>query len=95
MNFLRYELKRIGWPILVGILSLLVAFHVGISQANLETILFKFLVFCPALVLVHSSRRTLFPYIDISMAVDQRRDLIVLAMILYYIGMAYVLTAVI
>ena len=99
---LTYELKRLGGPILLGLVTLLIALLVGISQANLEVILFKFLVFCPALVLIHISRKSLFPYMDLSEAferhgyVNEHRDAaIIIAAIIYYVGMAYVLTAVI
>jgi hypothetical protein len=99
MSF-RYELKRLGAPVLIGLASLLLAARIGISQANLETILFKFLVFCPALMLVHITRIGLFPYMDLSEAMEREgyanedRDRgIILAAIIYYVGMTYVLTS--
>lgn len=113
LNLIRSELARLSWPVLVALLTFFIAFGiVGISQANLEVVLFKFLVFCPALVLVHLSRRTLFPYIDLSQLIvstalkarseNDEGDLAfaikdaaaILATFAYYIGMTYVLTAV-
>lgn len=72
LKTIRRELSRLSWPTLAFLVASLVAFGIiGISRANLEVILFKFLVFCPALVLVHLSRTKLFPYIDLSSLYDE------------------------
>lgn len=107
LKIIKDHITRLSWPIIGLILTSVIAFgFVGVSPANFETILFKFLVFCPALCLVHLSRKALFPYIDLGKLVQSvsssnatySRDLkdgcIIACTFAYYIGMTYVLTAV-
>lgn len=63
-------LKRIGWPLIALTVSCLIAGIVGMSHTNFEVIVFKFLIFCPSLILVHLSRKMMFPYIDLRNYVD-------------------------
>ena len=63
------HLKRLSWPILIFLVCVLVASRVGMSQANFEVIIFKYLIFCPSVVLVHLSRKQLFPYVDMAVVV--------------------------
>jgi hypothetical protein len=48
----------------------MIAGIVGISRTNLEVVIFKFLIFCPSLMLVHLSRKVMFPYIDLEKMID-------------------------
>jgi hypothetical protein len=91
------HLKRLSWPLLVGVASLLIAGIVGISFTNIEVIIFKFLVFCPAVMLVHLTRKVLFPYIDLEELIhtaDTTRAsaAAVIGVFLFYVGCIYALT---
>lgn len=95
--------KRLSVPLIVLVVASVLAYDIGLSRGNLEVIVYKFIVFCASLCVVHLSRKALFPYIDLSRLCDIRKDpgglpygmeYISLAVFAYYIGMTYILTAV-
>ena len=102
------ELQRLRWELLVLCACLTVAWFVGMSRANYEVLIYKFLIYTPALILVHSSRRVLFPYIDIKavmLGTTSERDgvswkgksanvraAVVLFMAAWYVGLTSALT---
>lgn len=71
IEWLKTKLGRTGVPLWTAGVILVLALIIGISKTNLEIILFKFLIFCPAVALVHAIRRTLFSYIDLSAVYDK------------------------
>jgi len=89
------HLKRLSWPILIFLVCVLVASRVGMSQANFEVIIFKYLIFCPSVVLVHLSRKQLFPYVDMQ-GLIKRTDVggaaWTLGLFLFYTVLIYALT---
>jgi hypothetical protein len=96
------HIKRLSWPLLFGAVSLILALFVGISRTNLEVVIFKFLIFCPSLMLVHLSRKVMFPYIDLERTIDAydedtlqdgiRDAAVILGVFLYYVVLTYALT---
>jgi hypothetical protein len=60
------DAKRLYWPLGIAAACLLLAFLLGVNSATLGIIVFKFLVFGPAVALVHVARTRLFNYIDLS-----------------------------
>lgn len=96
------EIKRLRLEIAVLVLAVFAAWMFGISRSNIEVIVFKFLVFCPAVIVVHSSRRMLFPYLDFGQVLlgegrwtktpANVRASIVLGVFLYYAVLIYALT---
>jgi hypothetical protein len=98
MNF-KYELKRIASPILIGAVALLIALAFNVSRTNLETVVFKFLIFCPSIALVHVSRRMMFPYINLGRLVREADEIpssvraaTIAGVFLYYAILTYALT---
>lgn len=96
------HLKRLVWPIIGGIFALGFALALGVQTHQLEAVVFKFLIFCPSLALVHLSRIALFPYIDLSFCVAHvlrdaaipaaiRDAAVTLGVFLYYVGMTAIL----
>jgi len=100
------NLRRLSWPLGFLAVSLGLAWVVGISRTNLEVIIFKFLVFCPSVILVHLSRKVLFPYIDLKKHLDRFARCsgiamtaaaivdgsVILGVFLYYVVLIYALT---
>ena len=95
------HLKRLIWPIIFFAVSLLITLIVGISRTNLEVVVFKFLIFCPSVVLVHLARKTLFPYIDLEEFIHPwdrheshatRDAAVILGVFLFYVVLIYALT---
>jgi GTPase involved in cell partitioning and DNA repair len=97
MDF-KYELKRVASPIIVGLIAVCIAFLASISRANFEVVVFKFLIFCPALTLVHVSRKLMFPYIDLGKLIrGPARNTpggaaTIAGVFLYYVILTYALT---
>lgn len=98
----RTEAKRLRWELLATVLTIAVVMIAGISRANVEAVVFKFLVFCPAVILVHLSRSALFPYIDLKSVMTgadgwknqpvNLRAAVILSVFAYYVGLIYALT---
>jgi len=92
------HLKRLSWPMAFFIVAMLITVAVGISLTNLEVIVFKFLVFCPAVILVHLTRKTLFPYIDLQALLEERDAMertsaaAVFGVFMFYVVSIYALT---
>jgi hypothetical protein len=57
------QLRKLYWPLGVGLLCLALAIALG---GNVGGIIFKFLAFCPAIMLIHFLRLKLLPYVDMS-----------------------------
>lgn len=96
LDFLKTKLGRTGVPLFVALITLGLALWLGISEDLLGRAIFKFLIFAPAVVLVHAVRRTLFPYIDMSSDYGsseyaRNRELQFAAMIVFYCWMTSIL----
>jgi hypothetical protein len=102
-SLLKSELKRIAAPLALFSVAAAFAYAVGISQANLEIIVFKFLIFPLALVTVHIARQHMFPYLDLETSVFFDPDVTlsaaikdaatILGVFFFYVGMTYVLVS--
>lgn len=95
-DYVKRKLGRTGLLSAVWLTTLLIALSLHISQTNIELVVFKFLIFCPAVLLVHAIRKTLFPYVDLKDLIDGN-DCVdaatVLGVFLFYIGMTYILVS--
>ena len=93
---MKFPSKRLLWPVLFGAAAWVLGATVGISRGNMEVVLFKFMIFCPSVVLVHLTRKTLFPYIDLEQLIYGEKNhqfgAAVLGIFLFYTILIYALT---
>lgn len=95
-DYAKRKLGRTGLLSIVWLATLLIALSLHISQTNIELVIFKFLIFCPALLLVHVARKTMFPYVDLKDLIDGNDSTdaaTVLGVFLFYVGMTYILVS--
>lgn len=99
---LKTKLGRTGIPLWIAGVAFAIALLLGISKTNMEVILFKFMIFCPAVALTHAIRLTLFPYIDLSdvydsviKSKDEQIDAAILfsAIVFLYVALTYTLVS--
>ncbi len=97
---IRKELSRLRWELISAGACIAIAMLFGISLFNLGAIVFKFMVFSLAVILVHISRQFVFPYINLMalMFGSSRqppvaiRCTIIASTFFYYVGCVYALT---
>ncbi len=68
----KIELKRVRAELIVLGFAFLMFALLGISRANLETIIFKVALVSLASIVGHSSRQLMFPYLDLRSCIFAR-----------------------
>lgn len=73
-------MKRIALPLIGTILSFAAVFTLGMSNANLQIVFYKYLLYLSAVGTCHFLRKLTFPYIDLRELIDRERGVDSLAM---------------